>query len=305
MIVCKRPLIEIALKIFIIVYTITFGIISGDCMGFVCLPDDQFAEEAVSVIEKARRQDVVLRVLGALGVYLHSIHDQGAVSIYKKIKRFDDGKYVFTDLDVMAYGKQRKQIIQFFERTLYFKPNLMINALFGGDRLIYNHPLGNYKVDVFFDKLMFSHDVRFGREPGKGRLELDYPTITLADLVLEKTQIHQINLKDIVDLIVVFAGHEVEVSNGAEVIDGKYVAETLADDWGFWYDAVHNLDAVKFFAKKFNSEGKLTNNEHILIVNRVNKLLKIIEETPKTKNWLKRAKVGTSKPWYNKVEDLT
>lgn len=273
-------------------------------MDFVCLSEEQFAEEAVGLIEKACRQGIVLRILGALGIYLHSMHENGAFGLYKKIKRFNDGRSIFTDLDVMAYGKQRKQITQFFERTLYFKPNLMINALFGSDRLIYHHPLNNYKVDVFFDKLMFSHNVYFGKDPGNGRLEFDYPTITLADLVLEKTQIHKINLKDIVDLVILFAGHDVGASEDKEIIDGTYIANTLADDWGFWYDTVHNLDVVKFYAEKFNSEGKLSSEEHALIVSRVNKLLKVIEETPKTKNWLKRAKVGTSKPWYNEVEDL-
>jgi len=51
-------------------------------------------------------------------------------------------------------------------------------------------------------------------------------------LLLEKTQIHQINRKDIVDLIVLFLGYGVSTSPQKENINGKYVAETLANDWG-------------------------------------------------------------------------
>jgi hypothetical protein len=272
-------------------------------MEFVPLPEEQFVEESINIIEKAASQNIVLRILGALGVYLHSRHDN-AINLYKRIARFGEKNPIFTDLDLMAYGKQRKHIIQLFEKTLHFKPNLIINALFGSNRLIYHHPLGYYKVDVFFDKLVFSHDVCFGEAPGKGRLELDYPTIALADLVLEKIQIHQINLKDIVDLAVLFISHDVDTFQRTEVIDGGYIAEILADDWGFWYDATRNLDSVKSFSKKFYLENKLASEEQKIIISRVDKLLKIIEGKPKMKNWLKRAKTGTSKPWYREVEEM-
>ncbi|MEM2384552.1 MAG: hypothetical protein QXX99_04375 [Candidatus Bathyarchaeia archaeon] len=274
-------------------------------MDFIPLHEDQFAEESVSIIDKAAGQNIVLRILGALAVYMHCKHNEDAINIYKRIKRLGEDKPIFTDLDLVAYGKQRKHVIHFFERTLYFKPNLIINALFGSNRLIYYHPIGYFKVDIFFDKLEFSHDVRFGEGPGRGRLELDYPTISLADLALEKLQIHQINLKDIIDLMVLFMAHDVGTSKDREFIDGSYIANILADDWGFWYDATRNLNTVKSFAKKFYLEGKLTSEEQNIMMNRIDKLLKIIEEEPKTKNWLKRAKVGTSKPWYREVEEIT
>ncbi|MEM3640889.1 MAG: hypothetical protein QXH37_03060 [Candidatus Bathyarchaeia archaeon] len=273
-------------------------------MEFVPLPEEQFAEESVNIIDKAASQNIVLRIMGALAVYLHSRHDGNAINLYKRIKRFGEDKPIFTDLDLMAYGKQRKHVIQLFEKTFHFKPNLIINALFGSNRLIYHHPIGYYKVDVFFDKLEFSHDVCFGKAPGEGRLELDYPTITLADLVLEKIQIHQINLKDIVDLVVLFISHDVDAFQGKEVINGNYIADILAEDWGFWYDATSNLHSVKSFSNKFYLEKKLTSEEQNLVISRVDKLLKIIDEKPKTKNWLNRAKIGASKAWYREVEEM-
>jgi hypothetical protein len=36
----------------------------------------------------------------------------------------------------------------------------------------------------------------------------------------------------------------------------------------------------------------------------VDLLLKIIEEEPKSKNWMKRAKEGTSKKWWRDVEEI-
>jgi len=273
-------------------------------MEFVSLPEERFVEESINIVEKAKDMGIVIRIIGALAVYIHSTHDARAINIYEKIKRFGEDKPKFTDLDLVAYGKQRRHIMQFFEKTLNFKPNLMVNALSGGRRLIYFHPKDYYHVDVFFDKLEFSHDVYFGKKPGEGRLELDYPTITLADMVLEKSQIHQINFKDIVDLTVLFAGHDVGSSQEKEIIDGKYIAKVLSEDWGFWYDATKNLKLVKEYATKFLSEGKLTKNCYDIVTSRVDKLLNMIDEEPKSKKWQKRAKKGTSKPWYRNVEEL-
>ncbi len=271
---------------------------------FVALPTEEFVAEAEKLVGGAQKRGIVLRILGALAIYIHSRHVPGALSIYERIKRFGEGKPMFTDLDLAAYSKQRKKVMEYFEKELKFKYDMMMRVLWAGKRLIYFHPKDYYHVDVFFDKLEFSHDVVFGNKPGKGRLELDYPTISLADLVLEKVQIHQINLKDIVDLMVLFYGHDVCDRHERECIDGKYVAKVLADDWGFWYDATNNLRRVKHFTEKYFSEGKLSGEERDRIIGRVDRLLNMIDEEPKTKRWRKRAKAGTSKPWYREVEEV-
>lgn len=265
---------------------------------------DEFSENVLKtgleVVEKASSRDVVLRILGALAVYLHC-KDHGNVGEALLRMGRVDGKTVFTDLDLIGYSKQRKQILELM-RELGFDEDRMINALFGHKRLIFSK--GKVKVDIFFDKLEFSHDVEFGKAPGKGRLELDYPTISLTDLVLEKLQIHQINKKDIVDLIAIFLAHPVSNNSVREGVDGSYIARLLADDWGFWYDATNNLMKVLSFAEKFGEEGALTAEQVALVKERVNALNKMIEEAPKSKAWLKRSKKGTSKPWYREVGEL-
>ena len=81
------------------------------------------------------------------------------------------------------------------------------------------------KVDVFFDRLDMNHIIDF-----KNRLELDFPTISLADLLLEKMQIVQINEKDIKDTIILLREHPVEDPD-KETINANYVASLLAEDW--------------------------------------------------------------------------
>src|SRR3989441_12834347 len=107
----------------------------------------------------------------------------------------------------MGYASQGRSISRVFD-DLGFRPDDMINGFFGDRRLVYYKGKNRVHVDVFLDKLEFSHDVLFGKKPGNARLQLDSPTISLTDMVLEKLQPHQIGRKDPVDLIVQFLGHD-------------------------------------------------------------------------------------------------
>ncbi len=269
---------------------------------FVELDPEKFVQECVDIIKRAQDRGIVIRILGAMAVYIHTQDNPRAREIHQT--RFGAGAPMFTDLDVMAYKKQKKKIKEFFEKELKFLPDKMINALFGDRRLIYYHPEGKYHVDVFFDKLEFSHDVPFGKKPGEGRLELSFPAISPTDVVLEKLQIHEINPKDLVDLIVLFLTHEIADEEGEGKINGKYIAQLLADDWGFWYDAVNNLNLVKKYADQMVGEGRLKPEERDLVNQKVDQLLGKIEAEPKSKKWQKRAKTGTKKKWWRDVEEV-
>ena len=273
----------------------------------VKLTADEFMKEAVDIVSKASEKGVVLRILGALGVYIHSVDKPGVLDIYEKLGRFKGEGLVFTDLDLVGYSKQRKEIIELFEKDLKFNYDPYVKALFAGRRLIYYHPAGLYHVDVFFDKLEFSHDIDFGSKPGKGLLELDYPTVSLAHLVLEKLQIHEINWKDLVDLSVLFYSHNLCSLEGVktrECIDDDLISSLLSDDWGFWYDAMLNIGKLKDMLTGKLAEGVISRDIAERVLDRLDALVRRVESTPKTKNWIKRSEVGTSKPWYRLVEEI-
>jgi len=270
----------------------------------VSMSEEEFLNEAVSIVKEAQEENITLRILGALAVHLHCKDNPRCIELHKGLERLGKGKPMFTDLDLIGYKAQRKNIKKFFENKLRFISDRRLNALFGSRRNIFYHPKGRYAVDIFFSKLEFSHDVDFGEKPGKGRLELDFPTITPTDIVLEKVQIHQINMKDIVDLIVLLLCHDLSATEEKDRINCKYIAKTLSDDWGFWYDAVNNLEKVKNFAAKFSEERKMRKKEAQTVVERVDGLLKAIDEEPKTKGWIKRSKTGTKKMWYRPVDEV-
>ena len=244
-----------------------------------------------------------MRILGSLAAYIRA-RDAGLADLFKTLGRFGEGMPLFTDLDVAAYGKQRGTIDKVF-RELAFQPDNLVNGMFGHKRLIYYHPQRKFHVDIFLNRLEFSHDVEFGEKPGEGRLEIDYPTISPADIVLEKLQIHEINRKDLIDLIVLFSVNDIQGQFERQSIDGAYIGKILAEEWGFWYDATLNLEKVRGLLQSLEKEGKLSPSQTQIVEQRIKSLLEYVNNTPKERSWEKRAKSGTKKAWYREVEEVS
>lgn len=270
----------------------------------VHLPEAEFCAQSVDLVTRARDAGIPLRILGAMAVYIHSGHRAGMLDRYRALERLGPGRPIFTDLDVVGYADRQKDTARFFEDTLKFAADFHVNALFSGRRNVFRHPQGLFDVDVFYDLLSFSHDVRFRDSASGDRLELDFPTITLADIVLEKLQIHQINRKDLVDLFMLLSGHDVTPGPQPDAVDGGHVARTLSADWGFEYDARSNLHKLQGLTLHLAGEGRASDGEQAHVTAGVDRLIQFLDHEPKTKEWLKRAKKGTSKPWFSEVDEI-
>jgi len=178
----------------------------------------EFTQEAVRIVEEGKKRNVVLRILGATAVRLHC-------SKFRYL--FEEMARRPTDIDFMAYGKDRPLLRNLFKEVGY-QPDERIITLHGYRRHIYHQEEKSITVDIFFDKLEFCHTIAFS-----GRLEIDSPTVTLADLLLTKMQIVKLNEKDVKDAIILFTEHDIGEKNN-EMIDAAYIARTLSDDWGFY-----------------------------------------------------------------------
>lgn len=227
--------------------------------------------------------------MGALAIRLHSPRYAG---LHEKLKRL--GEREFTDIDFMASGKHRKGIRKVLEEQGY-EINQPVLRLFGYKRHIYENPKSRISVDVFFDKLEMCHTIDFRK-----RLKVDYPTISLADLLLEKMQIVEINEKDIKDSIVLLRAHDVGESD-KDLVNAKYVAELLAKDWGFWYTATTNLKKLKKFLMRYDV---LTDEDRKDVSEKIRKILEYVDKEPKTMGWKWRARTGPKKKWYRDVEEV-
>lgn len=261
--------------------------------------DQRIIDDAIKIANAAQSRSLVLRIIGALAVRIHSTN---SADLFMRLGRLGNTGRFFSDADFVVYSKQRGKLRGLFEDEFRFRIE-GYSMLQAKDRMIYSHPDGIYKVDVFLDRLAFSHEICFGSDPGKGRLDLDFPTISLADLLLEKLQIHQITEKDVKDMIVLLHEHRMGSEQDRETIDAKHIALTLANDWGFWYDASMNLDKVLTLAADYQAEKLISREVLIGIQDKIAELKRHLDEEPKSPSWLSRAKIGTQKQWWKDVEE--
>lgn len=238
--------------------------------------NSKLVERAKQIAHSAQEKSIPLRILGAIATKLHCSPEITGREIRD-----------ISDIDFMAYSKHRKDIKKLLIEEFDYSPNERFEALYGKERFIFYDSDG-IAVDVFFNKLSMCHTINF-----KGRLELDYPTITLADLLLSKLQIVNFEEKDLKDLVSILIEHKIG-DREDETVNAKYIAEVLSKDWGFYYTVTSNLEKVK------NSLSKSLQNKNI--TEKIEQINQYIESEPKSMGWRIRSKVGTKKKWYENIE---
>jgi hypothetical protein len=249
--------------------------------------DATLVSKATSISNVAQEKGVVLRLLGAIAFRIHCPKYE---YLHKALGR------TISDLDFVGYGKQKGHIEKLLTGLGYIKrmPSLVTYYSY---RDIYQDPSSeNFVMDIFFDKLQMCHDIDF-----KNRLEVDNPTIPVAELLLQKLQIVQLTEKDVKDLIVLMREHQV-ADHDKEALNLPYISKILANDWGFYYTATINLKKLE---ELLNSFDKLTEEDKLDVKGKIDKTLQSIENEPKTFSWKMRARVGPSKKWYREVEVTT
>ena len=255
------------------------------------VPTEAFLEAGRKIVDEASKAKIPLRLIGGVAIRLHS---GDFAEFGKRLGRLGPSEQEYTDLDFMSYAKFRDSVRKFFESTGYRKRRTTLSSA-ATQRQIYFHPDGWFYADVFFDKLLAAnHPIDF-----RGRLELDSPTICLADLLLEKLQIVSFSEKDLKDTLLLLRAHALSEGQAAESIDARYIAGLLARDWGFWYTVTTNLKGLRKAALEMSS---LQESEKSDVTSKIDRLQEVIESEPKTSGWKMRSVVGSKKRWYNPVE---
>lgn len=246
---------------------------------------EKFENELKHILKASQEAGILLRVIGSLAFQMHCPqfgYLQAAMG------------RAYTDIDFAAYGKQSKQILGLLTSLGYHENReVFINS--EGERAIFDKPHTGLHVDVFYEKLDFCHTIYW-----KDRLEVDSPTIPLAELLLEKMQIVQINEKDVIDTIMLLLEHPL-AEDDHESINIKRVARLCADDWGLWRTTTMNLDKVRQLAQGYE---QLTPAQKARLREQVQAALARIESEPKPVAWKLRARVGDRLKWYKDVDEV-
>jgi hypothetical protein len=246
---------------------------------------EKFENELKRILTASSQASIILRVIGSLAFQMHCPQ-------FGYLQAAMGRRY--TDIDFAAYRKQTKEI-RVLMAGLGFQENREVFIVSEGDRAIFErHEIGIH-VDVFYDKLSFSHVIYWNN-----RLEVDNPSIPLAEMLLEKMQIVQINEKDVIDTIMLLLEHPFG-DHDTETINIKHIATLCSNDWGLWRTTTMNLEKVAKLAQGYN---QLTIEQKEKVNSQVRSAIARIEQEPKSMAWRLRARVGDRVKWYKDVDEV-
>jgi hypothetical protein len=239
-------------------------------------------EEGRRLLGLAEAAGVPLRLLGGVAIRLHA-----ADRLPSTFERS------YNDLDfVTARGASGKA--QAFFKEAGYEPHKAFNALNGQDRLLFFDLANERQVDVFVGAFSMSHKIPIGE-----RLEAERGTLPLAELLLTKLQIAELNEKDVSDALAILHAHDVAESD-EDSVNAARVAELCASDWGLWRTITANLATCRERVDRY----ELPDPEKEDLRRDLDALLERIEEEPKSRGWKLRAKIGERKRWYELPEEV-
>jgi hypothetical protein len=249
---------------------------------------EDFFTERTRILEALSQPEncpIIMRLIGALAFRTHCPEYS---YIQEKLGR------KFTDFDFVSYTRFFKDIVRVLTELGYMEDK-QVTQLFGDRRMVFHDPVFGHHIDVFYNTLEFCHPISF-----LGRLEVEELTVPLAELLLEKMQIVQINEKDLIDTVMLLREHPIG-DQDEETINVSLIAKTLGNDWGFWRTVTGNL---KVLETRLDQYTDLSEEDSLVVYARIHQLQERIEAAPKTLKWKMRARIGEKVKWYKSVEEL-
>jgi hypothetical protein len=179
-------------------------------------------------------------------------------------------------------------------RDAGYEPHTAFNALNQKERMLFFDTAHDRQVDVFVGAFRMCHEI-----PLNDRLGVQERTVPLAELLLTKLQIIELNEKDVRDTLLLVHGHAVSDRDGEDV-NGARIAELCASDWGLWRTITQNVEKVIEHAGNYD----VADGDRERMVARLRAVLERIEAEPKSRGWRLRAKIGERKRWYELPEEV-
>jgi hypothetical protein len=175
-----------------------------------------------------------------------------------------------------------------------YEPHVSFNAMHARERGLYFDMTNDRQVDLFIGSFRMCHQIDFG-----DRLAGATATVPLAELLLTKLQIIEVNEKDIRDTVLLFHGHPL-ADHDQDAVNAAHIAALCGSDWGLWRTITANLGRCREHVDDYELEP----GDRDRIKARFDELLERIEAEPKSRGWRMRAKVGERKRWYDLPEEV-
>jgi hypothetical protein len=199
----------------------------------------------------------------------------------------------YRDIDVATPKRHGAEVAGLLS-SIGYAADRQFNAVHGARRLLFYDEQNARQLDVFVGTFEMCHVV-----PITERIEVDAETIPLAELLLTKLQVVELNEKDLRDLIAILLHRPVGQGDDGEV-NGAVVSRLLASDWGLWRTTQINLDRASVGVDHY----ALDPAERTRVRQRCAELWMRIEAEPKSRAWRIRNRIGDRKAWYQEPDEV-
>jgi len=200
------------------------------------------------------------------------------------------------DLDLAIRSSDRRPLTEFLAGNGY-AGDKTFNALYGHKQLYFQSAETGRSLDVLVDRLHMCHTVEF-----KDRLRRMPVTLDLADLLLTKLQIVELNEKDAQDVLYLCSAYLVADGDEPGTIGMGRIRPVVGNDWGWWRTVTMNLDRITALASGDGRRLVPAGGKHDA-VGQLGALREAVETAPKSLRWKARAKVGDRVRWYEMPEE--
>jgi Uncharacterised nucleotidyltransferase len=238
-------------------------------------------DEARRLLDAAASERVTIALLGGVAIRLRA--DDVPAALDRDYK----------DLDFVVPKGRGRDAEQLLSGNGY-QPEASFNAMNGNERMLFHDLDHGRQVDVFVGSFRMCHVIALGERLASGE-----PTVPLAELLLTKLQIVELNEKDVRDTVLLFHGHAV-ADHDDDTVNGRRIAELCAGDWGLWRTITRNLARCDELLSGYS----LTEADRHRVSARIAAVLEQIEEAPKSRGWKLRARIGERKRWYELPEEV-
>ena len=245
-------------------------------------PNADIVVEAERLLGAAVAADVPVRLVGGLAVRAHL--PAGTMPVITR---------EYKDIDLVTL-KGRSRAVTAFMTEQGYEADRVFNTTNGHRRLLYYDVPHQRQVDVFVGAFEMCHAI-----PITERIELHPTAVPLAELVLTKMQIVELNAKDQSDIVTMLYHHEVG-SGDDGVINSDRVAQLCAADWGLWRTTKMNTERTR---QALAGDG-VAAEVSAVAAPRLERLWEAIEAAPKSGRWKMRNRVGDKVRWYEEPEEV-
>ena len=243
----------------------------------------QLEANARHIVDMAAERDILLRLLGGLAVRIHS-----PSAGHRALAR------PYPDLDFIL-ADRRADRVEALLSDLGYVPNQSFNLLNGDRRLLFYEESGERQIDIFVNRFHMCHTVPISAE----RVSLEPLTLPLAELLLTKLQIVELNEKDMRDLCALVLDHAFGEGD-RETFNLPFITSLCAADWGLWKTVTTNARQVRDFADAY----PLADGQKETIHERRDGFCHALEAAPKRLKWKARDRIGERVQWYDLPEEV-